>query len=65
MTSPTVLKACCLTALLGTLMACGGGDQRPAGDTATAAPSPAATAPAGFDPTTITPAMIALGDSVF
>jgi mono/diheme cytochrome c family protein len=53
-------------ALVAGIMACGGGEQPASGDSApaAAAPPPAA-ADAGFDPATITPAMLALGDSVF
>lgn len=62
-TTRSALGAACLAAL----MACGGGgDERPSGEARTPAnapPPPAAAA--GFDPATITPAMVALGDSVF
>ena len=44
--------------------ACQGGEKSPEA-TDTAAPQVTAAAPAGFDPSTITPAMIALGDSLF
>lgn len=47
------------------VMACGGGGEQAPAD---ASASPGAAAPAaaaGFDPATITPAMIALGDSIF
>lgn len=51
--------------LLVALMACGGGEKNAVTDTAAPA-NPADTAvPAGFDPSTITPALVALGDSVF
>ncbi len=52
--------------LIATLAACGGGGDA-SGDSATATTSgAAASAAAGsFDPATITPAMLALGDSLF
>lgn len=43
--------------------ACGGGDAPAAGDAASAAKP--AQAAVSFDPATITPAMVALGDSIF
>ncbi|HEX9563883.1 MAG TPA: c-type cytochrome [Gemmatimonadaceae bacterium] len=47
------------------VMACsGGGEQAPA-DTPATPPSTSAPTAAGFDPATITPQMIALGDSIF
>lgn len=47
-----------------TLLACGGGgEQAPA--SGAGGSGAAAAAPASFDPATITPAMIALGDSIF
>lgn len=53
-------------ALVAWVMACGGGDQPPSGESATpSAAPPGVAAAAGFDPATITPAMLALGDSVF
>lgn len=51
-----------LSALL--LAACGGGDAAPASNSA-AAPAATPVAKASFDASTITPAMIALGDSIF
>ncbi len=46
------------------LVACGGGGET-SSDTAAAAPEPVPAATASFDPATITPAMLALGDSLF
>jgi mono/diheme cytochrome c family protein len=49
-----------------TLLACGGGgEQAPASGAASGGSGGAAAAAASFDPATITPAMIALGDSIF
>ena len=48
--------------VLFVVAACGGGEQK-AADASGAAP--AATAPASLDPSTITPQMLALGDSLF
>lgn len=45
------------------LVACGGGGEQSA--ESDAAPEPAPAAAASFDPATITPAMLALGDSLF
>lgn len=45
------------------MAACGGGDSAPAASGSAAAASPVAQA--SFDPSTITPAMVALGDSIF
>jgi mono/diheme cytochrome c family protein len=46
------------------LTACGGGDSAPAASGSSAAPA-TPVAQASFDPSTITPAMVALGDSIF
>lgn len=45
------------------LAACGGGDSAPAASGTGSAPTPVVQA--SFDPSTITPAMVALGDSIF
>ena len=50
-------------ALVAGVMACGGGEKPASGDQPTPSASPQAAT--SFDPATITPAMLALGDSVF
>lgn len=52
-------------AALSYLAACGGGKDVAADSSSAAAPAAPAAATASFDPSTITPAMIALGDSLF
>src|SRR5690606_31683042 len=53
-----------LTAIVA-LVACGGKEGSDSGSSAGAAAPAATVAQASFDPSTITPAMIALGDSIF
>lgn len=56
-------RSVCVTVVAVVLAsACGGGDQK-ASDASSAAP--ASTAPASFDVATITPQMLALGDSLY
>jgi mono/diheme cytochrome c family protein len=48
------------------LIACGGGGDQPPADAPASTPATSGAAAAGnFDPATITPALIALGDSIF
>jgi len=53
------------TGLVIGALACGGGGEQSSASTPAATPATSAPAAAGFDPATITPAMIALGDSIF
>jgi mono/diheme cytochrome c family protein len=52
-------------ATLVTVVACGGGEEAPPADTPAAAPPATPTMSGSFDASTITPEMVALGDSVF
>lgn len=61
-----MLRRCSLVATLVAVAACGGGDaSSTAGGGNAAAAGTAAASAASLDPSAITPAMIALGDSIF
>ena len=47
------------------LVACGGGDKAPDPSSSAAAPAAQVASAASYDPAKITPAMVALGDSIF
>lgn len=59
-----MLRRRSILASLIAIAACGGGEASSSGSSGAASAAPAATV-ASFDPASITPAMVALGDSIF